>query len=514
MSNRFVVIDDVKDKISLEGVYENLANSILQNLEINKTLKQFQNGLEAYNSISDIYDVISKSELTPALESSLINSLKYYKDLVGDYSLTISLENYNSPKLKKSIALEGLGSFLKSIWEAIINFFKRIWNWITGGSSKGSSSSDTGTSSEDTKKTIEENKKEFEELKKKHDDDYKKEKELEKQKQDKDDKEYNDFLKENDKKREELITNFRQAVAEKIKYISKFRTIDDYYKHLVGLNSDLVEALETKTKELVFINNNYIRYIENNISKKSNTLTDQLVLDSKQSRDIYNLISSHGGSFIYDDKILLVSALREDSALKYSKFIKEFFDKAERDVNLRELEIKTNIKKEPSISIEPVAKHNDVKPDISVEIFFDSIPKIDQFGISKIKARLEKNQIELLSLNADKVDTEDVFKKLKITNDDVYLTEEESSGLDYQQKADKQTKKISDSVIHSKYRKELTYFFNHVLSLSRDINVLRNAVKNSIDLNVKLISTLVSMYEKYVLAKGNLVKEYEKFIRM
>ena len=102
MSNRFVVVDEVKDKVSLEGVYENLANSILQNLEINKTIKQFQNGLEAYNSISDIYDVISKSELTPALESSLINSLKYYKDLVGDYSLTISLENYNSPKLKNN----------------------------------------------------------------------------------------------------------------------------------------------------------------------------------------------------------------------------------------------------------------------------------------------------------------------------------------------------------------------------------------------------------------------------
>lgn len=175
MSNRFVIVEKPID-YSGESFYYNLAKSYLDYIEINQAFKQLDRGFEAYEVLNNLRKVVKKNEvLTPSLESSLNNTITFYKDVLEDHSTSISLESYSNPKRKRTVAIEGIGSWLKRIWESIINFFKRIWNWITGKkeSSSGSSNKDKVKEVKDKKeetekavKKIEESNKKFDELKK------------------------------------------------------------------------------------------------------------------------------------------------------------------------------------------------------------------------------------------------------------------------------------------------------------------------------------------------------------
>ena len=175
MTNKFIVVEqpNVFNKVSTESIYETLSKSYLEYNEINQAFKQLERGFEAYDILSGLKSIIKKQDtLTPALESSLNKTVLFYRDILEDYSTNISLENYSDNKIKRSIALEGIGDWLSKIWKAIINFFKRIWNWLTGKKESPSSSSskveEAEKSVEEAKKSVEEARKKREEADKKH----------------------------------------------------------------------------------------------------------------------------------------------------------------------------------------------------------------------------------------------------------------------------------------------------------------------------------------------------------
>lgn len=174
MSNRFVIVEKPRD-YSIENFYDTLSRSYLDYVEMQQAHKQLERGFEAYDVLSNLRTVIKKNNtLSPGLESSLNQTVLFYKDILGDYSTNISLESYNDSRVKRSVALEGIGDWLKRIWQSIINFFKRIWNWLTGKkeSSSGSSNKDKAKEVKDKKeetekavKKIEESNKNFDKLK-------------------------------------------------------------------------------------------------------------------------------------------------------------------------------------------------------------------------------------------------------------------------------------------------------------------------------------------------------------
>lgn len=154
----FVVIEN-KPQVAIESIYNTVANTIEENKEINQAFKHLEKGFEAFISIHQLKNVIEKSDnLTPALESLVQSNLSYYKDIVEDYSPTVSLESFKNSN-KKQIALEGIGTFLNNIWKAIKNFFSRIWDWLTGKNKK----TDTTDFIEQLKKDTEERKKRMDE---------------------------------------------------------------------------------------------------------------------------------------------------------------------------------------------------------------------------------------------------------------------------------------------------------------------------------------------------------------
>ncbi len=135
----FVIIEQ-GSSVAIESHY-NPIDSITTRHEVENAFKHFQRGFESFDIVSKLYKIVETTkEITPGLESSIILTLDSCKEIIGDYSQTIALENYSSPEMKRSVALEGLGSFLKKIWEAIVNFFKKIWNWIFNKKSGDSSS--------------------------------------------------------------------------------------------------------------------------------------------------------------------------------------------------------------------------------------------------------------------------------------------------------------------------------------------------------------------------------------
>ena len=154
----FVVFEN-KSQVAIESIYNTVANTIEENKKINQAFKHLEKGFEAFISIHQLKNVIEKSDnLTPALESLVQSNLSYYKDIVEDYSPTVSLESFKNSN-KKQIALEGIGTFLNNIWKAIKNFFSRIWDWLTGKNKK----TDTTDFIERLKKDTEERKKRMDE---------------------------------------------------------------------------------------------------------------------------------------------------------------------------------------------------------------------------------------------------------------------------------------------------------------------------------------------------------------
>ena len=120
MSNRFVVIDEPTISQGFESFYFELAEIVENKATLEKAFKTIEKGFEAFYTLNQIKKTIEKSEFTSGLESSVVNTFNYYKDIVEDYKYSaslIALESYQDTKTKKAIALEGIGNFLKRIWK-------------------------------------------------------------------------------------------------------------------------------------------------------------------------------------------------------------------------------------------------------------------------------------------------------------------------------------------------------------------------------------------------------------
>lgn len=115
-----------------------LTERIKDNSEIIIACEQFEKGLQVFDGASKLYNLVkntSDSNYTGSLHRSVVTSLESYNSIVGNHSPNVALESHTT---NRQIALEGIGTFLNTVWKAICDFFKRIWNWITGKDKKES----------------------------------------------------------------------------------------------------------------------------------------------------------------------------------------------------------------------------------------------------------------------------------------------------------------------------------------------------------------------------------------
>ena len=105
MSNRFVVIDEPTISQGFESFYEVFSINTEQYKIENQSFRVLQKGFEAYDVLYKLKEILSRSNISPSLESSVVNTFNYYKDIVEDYSPSttlISLESHSDIKIKKN----------------------------------------------------------------------------------------------------------------------------------------------------------------------------------------------------------------------------------------------------------------------------------------------------------------------------------------------------------------------------------------------------------------------------
>lgn len=123
--------------------FEEQENRLENNQENKEGFEDFHrsmtNAFSAVQTMDKLHRVIKKcsNENYSLIEKTVQITYSYNKQLVGDFSknLIIGTENFSLSK-RRSIALEGIGDWISKIWEMIINFFKKIWNWIIGKKSQ------------------------------------------------------------------------------------------------------------------------------------------------------------------------------------------------------------------------------------------------------------------------------------------------------------------------------------------------------------------------------------------
>ena len=97
--------------------------------------RAMQNGFTAIETMYKIHRVIKRSsnESYKSIERTVQLLHGYSKELVGDYSkdLMVGTEGFSSSK-RREVALEGIGDWLSKIWNAIKEFFKKIYDFLTG----------------------------------------------------------------------------------------------------------------------------------------------------------------------------------------------------------------------------------------------------------------------------------------------------------------------------------------------------------------------------------------------
>lgn len=107
----------------------------LQNEGFEDYCTAMQNAFTAFGIMNRLHDVVKRcsNENYSLVEKTVLLTHDYSKQLVGDFSpnLSIGTEHF-TPNKRKSIALEGIGDWLSKIWIAIKEFFKKIYNFLTG----------------------------------------------------------------------------------------------------------------------------------------------------------------------------------------------------------------------------------------------------------------------------------------------------------------------------------------------------------------------------------------------
>jgi hypothetical protein len=122
---KFVVIDDRRNFAAEDCEY-------VSHIEIDSVIKKASYAFESFEKCMELYSVVLRTpekNYSPKMNTTVMMALEWHKNINGDYSTTYGLESFNSSSRK--VALEGIGSFIQRIWEAVKNFFKNIWNWMT-----------------------------------------------------------------------------------------------------------------------------------------------------------------------------------------------------------------------------------------------------------------------------------------------------------------------------------------------------------------------------------------------
>ncbi len=107
----------------------------LQNKGFEDYCTAMQNAFTAFGIMNRLHGVVKRcsNENYSFVEKTVLLTHDYSKQLVGDFSpnLSIGTEHF-TPNKRKSIALEGIGDWLSKIWKAIKEFFKKIYDFLTG----------------------------------------------------------------------------------------------------------------------------------------------------------------------------------------------------------------------------------------------------------------------------------------------------------------------------------------------------------------------------------------------
>ena len=397
MANKFVVVEQPVN-YSGESFYDNLAKSYLDYIEINQAFKQLDRGFEAYEVFNNLREVVKKNEvLTPSLESSLNNTITFYKDVLGDHTTSISLESYSDSKRKRTVAIEGIGDWLKRIWQSIINFFKRIWNWITGKkeSSSGSSNKDKVKEVKDKKeetekavKKIEESNKKFDELKK----------ELEKAKTT---EEKNNLINSHENKK---------TIAQEFK--------DELNKSFLKFNQELQEAelkrikeeeLAKKRKDIENKKEAFKGEVEVDARKFMQNKIDSFYEKNKPTVDkFYYRIGFYEPSMFFPVMVQILNSLLKNIEVITKEF-NEFFEFADQTLSESIINSVEDLKKVPSLIKEKIRNLN-------LGISIDSMNAKINGGLQHNKEDFEKAEKQYIFLFDNKVLVTTFLSKFKNNN--------------------------------------------------------------------------------------------------
>ena len=137
-----VALEELREDLSdNDGVFE---TDRLQEILIEQDLEaqysyyetEIENAIGVVSALESIYDAVLGCSDDGRQRVNLDAVMEISNTLVKSSGMpeivSVATENWTTGnrKQKKQIALEGLGSLIKKVWNAIIDFLKRIWNWI------------------------------------------------------------------------------------------------------------------------------------------------------------------------------------------------------------------------------------------------------------------------------------------------------------------------------------------------------------------------------------------------
>lgn len=95
---------------------------------------QINEAVAVMDTLASIGEHIGSGDVINEHEADAINiAVEHFCKRLGHKKApTISLEGYSSPKKAIKVAMEGLGNFINSIWEAIKAAFTRLFDWLKG----------------------------------------------------------------------------------------------------------------------------------------------------------------------------------------------------------------------------------------------------------------------------------------------------------------------------------------------------------------------------------------------
>ena len=376
-------------------------------------------------------------------------------------------------KLKKTIALEGIGNFLKRIWEAIVNFFKRIWNWITGsGGGSGSSSKTVKAKEEKIKENIKETVKKIEENKE--------------VKEESNNKKV--IIKDIDNEKQKQLFD---AMREKLKYFIKkegnslsfnikgyFSTLDEFLKESISL-------LDLRVKEFSFLTSNYAKYMEKSILSNYTepfVYTRDIVKDADQKADAYTALGKFSEMHLYNGKTIKVFQ-NPSTCERYL-------------LTLRSLASDENYKQSTDERIRTSARDQ----------FQESIKSFGRKSLVTEKIELKKDDtINPIYYLKDIESIKHDFSSYLVKQEQIKKEIEKLKDIDLEKELNQVFISLSKKIEEHEIRLSVDYFLmeknfllSFISSVGGEIMILNELIKTSIEFNNNVLLELTNLYKKYL----------------